>query len=140
MRNRMLAVAAIALIGLCGTLTHAQGAGQRGAGAAAPAVPKLAADKTMFWPAADIEARWKDNERLKRNNSRLFDGPTNISANVRIVAGEDPPLVHETTADLWIVTAGTAGAPTHRQLVAASGPKPTPPGTQRTRHPPHLPF
>jgi mannose-6-phosphate isomerase-like protein (cupin superfamily) len=33
--------------------------------------------------------------------------PTNISANVRIVAGEDPPLTHETTADLWIVTAGT---------------------------------
>src|SRR5262245_36834443 len=39
MRNRMLAaVAAFALIGLCGTLTQAQGGGQRGAGAAAPAV------------------------------------------------------------------------------------------------------
>lgn len=122
MRNRMLAaVASMALIGLCGTPTHAQGAGQRGAGASAPAVPKLATDKTMFWPAADIEARWKENEALKRNNSRLFDGPTNISANVRIVAGEDPPLVHETTADLWIVTAGTALSRTDGRLVENGG-------------------
>ena len=114
MRNRMLAaIAAMALMGSFGTLIHAQ----RGGGAAAPAVPKLATDKTMFWTAADIDGRWKDNERLKRNNSRLFDGPTNISANVRIVAGEDPPLVHETTADLWIVTAGTAVARTDGTLV-----------------------
>jgi mannose-6-phosphate isomerase-like protein (cupin superfamily) len=108
MRNRMLAVvAAFAVAGL--TFVHAQGPRQ---GGAAPAVPKLATDKTMFWPAADIEARWKENEALKRNNSRLFDGPTNISANVRIVVGDDPPLVHDTTADLWIVTAGTAVAET----------------------------
>jgi mannose-6-phosphate isomerase-like protein (cupin superfamily) len=79
-------------------------------------VPKLATDKTMFWPAADIEGRWKENEALKRNNSRLFDGPTNISANVRIVAGEDVPLTHETTSDLWIVTAGTAVARTDGRL------------------------
>src|SRR5258706_3402515 len=118
MRSRMLvAVVALALVWLCGTVTQVRGAGQRGAGAAAPAVPKLATDKTMFWPAADIEARWKDNEAFKRTNSRLFDGPTNISANVRIVAGEDPPLVHETTADLWIVTAGTAVARTDGKLV-----------------------
>jgi mannose-6-phosphate isomerase-like protein (cupin superfamily) len=124
MRNRMRAAFAVmCVIGLCGTLTHGQQAGRggRGAGAAAPAVPKLATDKTMFWPAADIEARWKENEALKRNNSRLFDGPTNISANVRIVAGEDPPLVHETTADLWIVTAGTAVARTDGKLVKKGG-------------------
>jgi mannose-6-phosphate isomerase-like protein (cupin superfamily) len=120
MRNRTLAaIAVVALVGLCGPETHAQQAGRggRGTGAAAPAPPKLATDKTMFWPAADIEARWKENEALKRNNSRLFDGPTNISANVRIVAGEDPPLVHETTADLWIVTAGSAVARTDGMLV-----------------------
>src|SRR5262245_26056746 len=120
MRNTIFAAVVVTgLIGLCGTLTHGQQAGRggRGAGAAAPAVPKLATGKTMFWPAADIQARWKENEALKRNNSRLFDGPTNISANVRIVAGEDPPLVHETTADLWIVTAGTAVARTDGKLV-----------------------
>ena len=113
MRNRLLA--ASAAIAIAGLTLNAQGARQ--GGAAAPAVPKLAIGKTMFWPAADIEARWKENEALKRNNSRLFDGPTNISANVRIVAGEDPPLTHETTADLWIVTAGTAVARTDGKLV-----------------------
>src|SRR5262245_27042101 len=114
MRNRLLA--ASAAIAIAGLTLNAQGARQGGA-AAAPAVPKLAIGKTMFWPAADIEARWKENEALKRNNSRLFDGPTNISANVRIVAGEDVPLTHETTADLWIVTAGTAVARTDGRLV-----------------------
>ena len=114
-------IAVIGLIGLCATVTYGQQAGQRGRGAAAPApaVPDAAVGKTMFWPAAEIEARWKENEALHRNNSRLFNGPTNISANVRIVAGEDPPLVHETTADLWIVTAGTAVARTTASLSRA---------------------
>jgi mannose-6-phosphate isomerase-like protein (cupin superfamily) len=117
MRNKALAV--MCVIALCAAVSYGQQAGQRGPGAgpATQAVPKLATDKTMFWPAADIDARWKENEALKRNNSRLFDGPTNISANVRIVAREDPPLTHETTADLWIVTAGTAVARTDGRLV-----------------------
>jgi mannose-6-phosphate isomerase-like protein (cupin superfamily) len=132
MRNRLLvASAAIAIAGL--TL-NAQGARQGGA-APAPAVPKLATGKTMFWPAADIEARWKENEALKRNNSRLFDGPTNISANVRIVAGEDPPLVHETTADLWIVTAGTAVARTDGKLVTNGSAGSINNATERMVHP-----
>ena len=116
-------VGVIVVIGLCATATFGQQAGQRGRGAGtpAPAVPDAAVGKTMFWPAADIEARWKQNEALQRNNSRLFNGPTNISANVRIVAGEDPPLVHETTADLWIVTAGTAVARTDGQFVESGG-------------------
>lgn len=130
MRNRMLAViAAVVVAGL--TFVHAQGARQ---GGAAPAVPKLAADKTMFWPAADIEARWKENEALKRNNSRLFDGPTNISANVRIVVGDDPPLVHDTTADLWIVTAGTAVAETDGKLVTNGSTSSIAGPTTRTVH------
>jgi mannose-6-phosphate isomerase-like protein (cupin superfamily) len=132
MRHRLLAVAATALVGLS-TLIYAQGGGQRG-GAPAPAVPKLATDKTMFWPAADIERRWKENEALKRNNSRLFDGPTNISANVRIVAGEDPPLVHETTADLWIVTAGTAVARTDGKLVTSGSTSSINNATERPVH------
>src|SRR5436190_16058622 len=115
MRRTAVVVALVLVAVSAAALTQAQGRG------AAPVVPKLATDKTMFWPAADIEARWKENEALKRNNSRLFDGPTNISANVRIVAGEDPPLVHETTADLWIVTAGTAVARTDGKLVESGG-------------------
>jgi mannose-6-phosphate isomerase-like protein (cupin superfamily) len=70
----------------------------------------------MFWQASDIEARWKENEALKRSNSRIFNGPANISANVRIVLDGDPPLTHVGTADLWLVTAGTAVARTDGKL------------------------
>ena len=133
MRNRMLA--ASAAIAIAGLTLHAQGARQGGAAPSAPAVPKLAVGKTMFWPASDIEARWKENEALKRNNSRLFDGPTNISANVRIVVGDDQPLVHDTTADLWIVTAGTAVARTDGTLVTNAGKPTINNATTRTVHP-----
>ena len=129
MRNTLLA--ASAAIAIAGLTLNAQGARQ-GGGTAAPPVPKLAVGKTMFWPAADNEARWKENEALKRNNSRLFDGPTNISANVRIVAGEDPPLTHETTADLWIVTAGTAVARTDGKLVTTGSAGSITNATERT--------
>jgi mannose-6-phosphate isomerase-like protein (cupin superfamily) len=98
------------------TLAAATAGAQQGGRGSAPPVPDLVKDKTMFWPASDIDARWAENERLKRNNSRIFNGPTNISANVRIVAGEDEALIHETTADLWIVTAGTAVARTDGKL------------------------
>lgn len=119
MRNKTFAVIAIGLIGLYGTMAYGQQAGQRGRGAAAaaPAVPTLATDKTMFWTAADINGRWAENEKLNRNNSRLFNGPTNISANVRIVQPGDPAATHEGTADLWIVTAGTAVARTDGTIV-----------------------
>lgn len=119
MRTRVLVAAVIVgLFGVYGSQLSSQG---RGGGAAAPPVPNLATDKTMFWNAADIRARWQENERLKRINSRIFNGPTNISANVRIVLPGDPPQTHETTADLWIVTEGTATARTDGVLTTASG-------------------
>jgi len=134
-RNKTRAViAVIGLIGLCGTVTYGQQPGQRGRGAgpAAPAVPDLAVGKTMLWSATDIDARWRENEALKRNNSRLFNGPTNISANVRIVAGNDPPATHETTADLWIVTAGTAVSRTDGRIVESGGTRSISNGMTRT--------
>src|SRR2546430_12128981 len=36
---------------------------------------------------------------------------------------DDPPLTHETTADLWIMTAGTASAETDGELIDGNGPK-----------------
>jgi mannose-6-phosphate isomerase-like protein (cupin superfamily) len=97
-----------------------QGGGGRGGAAAVPTAPT---DKTAFWSAEDIQARWRENESLKRANSRLFNGPTDVTtnwtANVRIVLDNDPPLVHEGTADLWIVTAGTAVARTDGQMVGS---------------------
>ena len=84
-------------------------------------MPDLATDKTMFWTAADIEARWKDNEANKRINSRIYNGPANISANVRIVLPNDPPLTHVETADLWLVMEGEAVARTDGEIVQANG-------------------
>ena len=130
--NTITTIGVIGLLGLCGAVAQIQ-AGQRGG--TAPAVPDLATGKTMFWTNEDIQARWRDNEANKRNNSRLFNGPTNITANVRIVAGDDPPATHDTTADLWIVTAGTAVARTDGQIVESNGAKSIRNGVQRTVHP-----
>ena len=101
---------------------------------AAPPVPKLSTDKTMFWTAADIDARWKEDEAQKRINSRIFDGPANISANVRIVLPGDEPQTHEGTADLWLVTAGEATARTDGEIVEANGNKTIRNGMARPVH------
>ena len=90
--------------------------------------------ETAFWTNEDIEARWKDNEARRVINSRLFNGPTNISANVRIVLPNDPPQTHDITADLWIVTAGTATAITDGEIVDANGIKSIRNGVRRTVH------
>ena len=133
---RMNVLVAALAIGLFGAFELDLSGQQAGRGAApAPAVPDLSTNKTMFWPAADIQARWKENETLKRINSRLFNGPTNISANVRIVLPGDPPATHETTADLWIVTEGTATARTDGTIVQANGAPSLANGIQRMVHP-----
>jgi mannose-6-phosphate isomerase-like protein (cupin superfamily) len=85
-------------------------------------VPDLPTDKThVSGQSADLQARWKDNEANKRINSRLYNGPANISMNVRIVLDGDPPATHEDTADLWLVTEGTATARTDGEIVQANG-------------------
>jgi mannose-6-phosphate isomerase-like protein (cupin superfamily) len=124
------APAAAAREGGAGPAGREGGAGR----GAAPPVPKLSTDKTMFWTAADIDARWKENESLKRINSRLYDGPANISANVRIVNPGDVPQAHEGTADLWLVTAGEAVARTDGQIVDTNGTKTIRNGMMRTVH------
>jgi mannose-6-phosphate isomerase-like protein (cupin superfamily) len=121
MRNNVIAIIAvigvISVVGLWGAARQTQQAAQRGRGAAAAAaVPDAPTNKTAFWTNEQIQAKWKDNETKHVNNSRLFNGPTNISANVRIVLEDDPPLIHDTTADLWIMTEGTATAITDGEL------------------------
>jgi mannose-6-phosphate isomerase-like protein (cupin superfamily) len=135
MRNRMLAAfAAICVVVIAGTVSFGQQASQPTPGTAttAPPVPDLPTGKTMFWSATEIDARWKENETLQRNNSRLFNGPTNISANVRIVVPGAQPTVHETTADLWIVTAGTAVARADGKMVKSGETASIVNGTTRT--------
>ena len=119
-----------------GAAPAAETAGRgRGNGAPQPPVPDLATDKTMFWTSDEIQARWKDDEANKRINSRLYNGPANISGNVRIVLDNDPPATHEGTADLWIMTAGTAVARTDGEIVENTGTKSIRNGVQRTVHP-----
>ena len=71
---------------------------------------------------------------MKHINSRIFDGPANISANVRIVLPGDIPQTHEETADLWLVTAGEAIARTDGQIVDSNGTKTIRNGVMRTVH------
>jgi mannose-6-phosphate isomerase-like protein (cupin superfamily) len=89
----------------------------------------------MFWPASDLQARWKENEALKRFNSRLYNGPANISTNVRIVLPNDPPATHVDTADLWLMTEGTAVARTDGEIVEANGVRSIRNGTERPVRP-----
>jgi mannose-6-phosphate isomerase-like protein (cupin superfamily) len=126
-RNTLVAIGVAGLVGLSGAIS----AGQAPGAAPAAQVPNLSTDKTMFWSADEILARWKENEAQKRINSRLFNGPTNISANVRIVLPDDPVRVHETTADLWIVTDGTAISRTDGTVVESNGVRSISGGTER---------
>jgi mannose-6-phosphate isomerase-like protein (cupin superfamily) len=140
MRTSILAaVLTTALLGLNDTIAHGQQSGQAGRGRGAAAtqtpVPKAPTDKTAFWSAEDIEARWKENEALKRANSRLFDGPTDLAtnwtANIRIVLDNDPPLVHEGASDLWIVTRGSAVARTDGEIAESGSTRSIRNGMQR---------
>src|SRR5437667_405601 len=129
MRNStMVVIGVIGLFGVGGAVAHGQ---QRGGRGAAQAVPDAPIGKTAFWTNEDIQARWKENEANKRINSRLYNGPANISANVRIVLDNDPPATHEGTADLWIVREGTAVARTDGQIVDSNGKKSISNGVQR---------
>ena len=140
MRHKLIAaLGVVSLVALFANGAHGQqrAQSQRGRGAGgveAAAVPDAPTGKTAFWTNDDIQNRWKDNEAKKTINSRLFNGPYNISTNVRIVLPDDPPQTHETTADLWIVTAGTATAETDGEMVDGNGAKVIRNGARRAVH------
>src|SRR5205823_10803978 len=95
-------------------------------------IPDAPTNKAAFWTSDDVQNRWKNNEAKKVANSRLFNAPYSASANVRIVLPDDPPLTHEDgTADLWIMTAGTATAETDVQMEGKTMRN----GTRRPVHP-----
>src|SRR5205809_7816451 len=133
-----ISVVSLAVLLVNAALSQQRAQGQRGRGAGggeAAAAPDAPANKTAFWPNDDIQNRWKDNEAKKTINSRLFNGPYNISTNVRIVLPADPPLTHETTADTWIMTAATATAETNREFIDSNGTKIILNGMRRSVHP-----
>jgi len=110
---------AIALIGtiawfsLSGRIAFGQGA--QSAAAQQPTAPR---DKAAYFPNADTQLIWKDLEARQVINKRVLEGGTH-SINVRIVREDDAPLVHAASADVWVVTSGTATAVTGGQLVGS---------------------
>jgi mannose-6-phosphate isomerase-like protein (cupin superfamily) len=54
---------------------------------------------------------------------------------VRIVLPDDPPQIHETTADLWLMIAGTATAVTDGGIVEVNGVRSIQKGVRRTVQP-----
>jgi len=102
---------ALAIFGMWGDVAR----GQAGSAAAqqAAAAPK---DKAAYFANQDLQPIWKDLEARQVINKRVLEGGTH-SINIRIVKEGDAPLVHASSADVWVVTAGSATAITGGQLV-----------------------
>jgi mannose-6-phosphate isomerase-like protein (cupin superfamily) len=90
--------------------------GQGGQAPAAAPAPRAPADKAAYFANTDFQSIWKDLEAKQVINKRVLEGGSH-SINVRIVKENDAPLVHARSADVWVVTAGTATAVTGGQLV-----------------------
>lgn len=84
--------------------------------AAAAANNRVPGDRATFFANADLQEIWKDLEARQVINQRIVEGGS-YSVNVRIVKPNDAPLVHQTSFDLWVVTAGSATAITGGELL-----------------------
>jgi mannose-6-phosphate isomerase-like protein (cupin superfamily) len=104
-------IGAVALFGMWRDLAHGQG-GQAGSVAA----QQSPTDKAAYFANEDLQSIWKDLEARQVINKRVLEGGT-YSINIRIVKEGDAPLVHAKSADVWVMTAGTATAITGGQLV-----------------------
>ena len=113
MRIALFTLMAVALLGLWGDVAQGQGT-QRGA--AAQQVVSAPTDKASYFANDDLQNIWKDLEAKQIINKRVLEGGSH-SINIRIVKEGDAPLVHATSADVWVMTAGTATAITGGQLV-----------------------
>src|SRR5262245_3622761 len=113
MRTLIVAVfGALVWSGVSGAIALGQG----GQGASAQQAPRAPADKAAYFANTDFQSIWKDLEARQVINKRVLEGGSH-SINVRIVKENDAPLVHAKSADVWVVTAGTATAVTGGQLV-----------------------
>jgi len=103
----IVVVSAVVAFGFWGAVAHGQGAG---AAAAAPT------DKAAYFGHGDIENIWKDLEAKQVINKRVLDGGK-YSINIRIVTESSAPLVHGTSADVWVMEEGSAVAVTGGKLL-----------------------
>lgn len=110
-------VASLALLALPLTAPPALPAeGGPRAPAAAAAATHVPMDRASYFGGGNLQAIWKDLESRQAINQRIVEGGS-YSVNVRIVRPDDAPLVHGSSADVWIVQAGTATAVTGGELL-----------------------
>ena len=114
MRTALLSV--IGVLVLFGAWGVAHGRRGQGGGPAAQQAASAPKDKAAYFANADMQATWKDLEARQVINKRVLEGGA-YSINVRIVKEGDAPLVHAGSADVWVMTAGSATAITGGQLV-----------------------
>jgi mannose-6-phosphate isomerase-like protein (cupin superfamily) len=114
MKERYLRILAIAVVtgvasfGFWGAVAHGQ------AGAAADnAAPT---DKAAYFGHGDIENIWKDLEAKQVINHRVMEGGK-YSINIRIIKETSAPLIHGTSADVWVMEEGSAIAVTGGTLL-----------------------
>jgi mannose-6-phosphate isomerase-like protein (cupin superfamily) len=100
----IVAVAAMAFAG-AGTNGHA-----------AQAVITAPTGKAAYFANSDLQNIWKDLEARQVLNKRVLEGGA-YSVNIRIVRPADPPLVHATSLDIWLVSEGSATAVTGGELL-----------------------
>ena len=110
----IVAFGSMALLGLWGGVVRGQAA--QAPGTATPQAPRAPTDRAAYFPNAAIQDTWRDLEARQVINKRVLEGGAH-SINIRIVKEGDAPLVHARSADVWIVTAGTATSVTGGQLV-----------------------
>ena len=110
---RTLLSALISTVMLFGVWGIAHGRGAQAGGPAAAAAPK---DKAAYFATADIHGIWKELEAKQVINKRVLEGGA-YSINIRIVKEGDAPLVHASSADVWVMMEGTATAITGGALV-----------------------
>ena len=106
----------IGTVVLFGVFGVAHGRGSRAAVPAPQQAATAPSGKAAYFAHPDIESTWKDLEARQVINKRVMDGGA-YSINIRIVKEGDAPLVHASSADVWVTMEGTATAITGGQLV-----------------------
>jgi mannose-6-phosphate isomerase-like protein (cupin superfamily) len=113
---RTLLLTVIGTVVLFGVWGVAHGRGGQAGGPAAQQASTAPRDKAAYFANTDIQATWKDLEARQVINKRVLEGGA-YSINVRIVKEGDAPLVHASSADVWVTMEGAATAITGGQLV-----------------------
>ena len=111
-RQAIIAGSAVILVGKWIAQAHGQDGGPQPPWPAPPAPT----DRAAYFAGQDIQEVWKDLEKRQVINKRALEGGA-YSINIRIVKAGDAPLVHGRSADVWIVTGGSATAVTGGKLV-----------------------